>query len=297
MEQWIRGKYERMEFSQVERPLYTQGYMEGFLMKRGKEDSRYQPRNFILDEASGILKYYVKESKDPKAIINIIDLNVSFAPPKIGNKKSMQLSYMTKDNITRHIFVYHEDPDVIVNWYMAIRCAKMHQMQITYPILSDAKIPPPIIEDFIKEGWLFKTGPRPSDNYKKRWFTLDGRKLMYHDEPLDAYAKGEIFLGHVDKYSVRSGVAVGSKDQDYSFSLATPNRTYNFSAATAHERDEWIHCIKMVLVRPLFGLDFQLSERYVKQRLLILLLRLILILKFAVWPNHRNVANTKARQS
>lgn len=41
-----------------------------------------------------------------------------------------------------------------------------------------------LTQDFVKEGWLWKTGPRSSDGYKKRWFTLDNRKLMYHDEPL-----------------------------------------------------------------------------------------------------------------
>jgi hypothetical protein len=35
--------------------------MEGFLMKRGKEDSRYHPRKFVLSEADDTLKYHVKE--------------------------------------------------------------------------------------------------------------------------------------------------------------------------------------------------------------------------------------------
>lgn len=37
--------------------------MEGFLMKRGKEDSRYHPRKFVLCEAEDTLKYHVKENK------------------------------------------------------------------------------------------------------------------------------------------------------------------------------------------------------------------------------------------
>ena len=36
----------------------------------------------------------------------------------------------------------------------------------------------------MKEGYLSKTGPKPSDGFKKRWFTLDGRKLMYHEQPM-----------------------------------------------------------------------------------------------------------------
>lgn len=41
-----------------------------------------------------------------------------------------------------------------------------------------------LVKDFTREGWLWKTGPKPSDSYKKRWFTLDHRKLMYHEDPM-----------------------------------------------------------------------------------------------------------------
>lgn len=64
MEQWIRAKYEREEFCHPERQNhYVSGFMEGFLMKRGKEDSRYHPRKFVLCEAEDTLKYHVKENK------------------------------------------------------------------------------------------------------------------------------------------------------------------------------------------------------------------------------------------
>lgn len=59
------------------------GYMEGYLMKRGKEDRKYQPRKFVLSEAEDTLKYYVKENKEPKATLRISELNVVFAPEKI----------------------------------------------------------------------------------------------------------------------------------------------------------------------------------------------------------------------
>lgn len=89
IEQWIRAKYEREEFSTQMKPVYMSGYMEGYLMKRGKEDSKYQPRKFILSEAEDTLKYYVKENKEPKAVLRISELNVVFAPEK--------MKYVTKN--------------------------------------------------------------------------------------------------------------------------------------------------------------------------------------------------------
>jgi hypothetical protein len=61
LEQWIKAKYERHEFSHPENQVYTSGYMKGFLMKRGKDDNKYHPRMFILEEKDGTLRYFVKE--------------------------------------------------------------------------------------------------------------------------------------------------------------------------------------------------------------------------------------------
>lgn len=194
IEQWIRAKYQREEFCYPERQGYVSGYMVGFLMKRGKEDSRYHPRKFVLSEAEDTLKYFVRENKEPKAILRLSELNVVFAPEKMNYPASLQFTFL-KDGSTRHIYLYHEDPEVVTNWYMAIRCAKLHRLQVAYPSANEADLVGFLTEDFAKEGWLWKTGPRTSDGFKKRWFTLDNRKLMYHDEPLDAHPKGEIFIG------------------------------------------------------------------------------------------------------
>ena len=90
---------------------------------------------------------------------------------------------------------------------------------------------------------------------------------MYHDYQLDAYPKGEIFLGHyLDGYSVRVGAQIGSKDQGYSFTLFTPERTYNLSANTDEDRDDWIQVIQNVLERPLSPQDSSISARLIRKR-------------------------------
>ncbi|CAH1372261.1 hypothetical protein MTP99_013756 [Tenebrio molitor] len=266
IEQWIRAKYQREEFCHPNRQAYTSGYMEGFLMKRGKEDSKYHSRKFVLSEAENTLKYFVRENKYPKAVLKVSELNVVFAPEKMDYATSLQLTFL-KYGTTRHIFVYHEDGEVITNWYMAIRCAKLHRLQVAYPSENEADLLGFLTEDFAKEGWLWKTGPRTSDGFKKRWFTLDNRKLMYHDEPLDAHPKGEIFLGDaLDGYSIRIGVSAGVKDQGFSFALTTPDRIYNLSAQTESERDEWIEVIERVLARPLTRQDSTISAQLVRKR-------------------------------
>ncbi|XP_063228680.1 arf-GAP with dual PH domain-containing protein 1-like isoform X2 [Bacillus rossius redtenbacheri] len=266
IEQWIRAKYQREEFLPPGQQKYVSGYMEGFLMKRGKEDSRYHPRKFVLLEAEDSLKYHVKENKEPKAVIKLSELNVVFAPDKIGNPNGLQLTFM-KDGTTRHIFVYHDSAEVTVDWYMAIRCAKLHRLQLAFPHAEESELLAYLTNDFVQEGWLWKTGPRTTDGYKKRWFTLDNRKLMYHDQPMDAHPKGEVFLGHLqDGYGVRVGVPPGSKDQGFSFTLRTPDRAFSLSAATEEERDRWLQALEGVLERGLSPQDHAMAGRLVRKR-------------------------------
>lgn len=44
-----------------------------------------------------------------------------------------------------------------------------------------------LTRDFLKEGWLAKTGPKGNEAYRRRWFSLDGRLLSYYSDPLVSY--------------------------------------------------------------------------------------------------------------
>jgi len=266
LEEWILAKYLRKEFCRPERQVFMSGHMEGFLMKRGKEDPRYYPRKFTLSEAEDTLKYYVDEKKDPKAVMKVSEINVAFAPTKMEKRNSLQISYL-KEKATRHLYVYHDDPQTIVNWYNAVRCTKLHRLQIEFPNADQAELINLLTKDFTQEGWLWKTGPKPSDAYKRRWFTLDQRKLMYHEEPLSAHPKGEIFLGHsLEGYSVRVGVPPGVKEQGFSFTLRTPERWYYLSAESASDRDTWSHTLSTVIETPLSPQDSAIAARLYRKR-------------------------------
>ena len=42
------------------------GFMETYLMKKGRENNQFLPRKFVLSEIDNTIKYYVKDKKDPK---------------------------------------------------------------------------------------------------------------------------------------------------------------------------------------------------------------------------------------
>lgn len=60
-------------------------------------------------------RYHVKEHREPKGILKLSELNVAFAPQKIGHHNSLQITFL-KDGTTRHIYVHHDDPEVINCW-------------------------------------------------------------------------------------------------------------------------------------------------------------------------------------
>ena len=141
---------------------------------------------------------------------------------------------------------------------MEIRCAKYHRLQAEFPNVCESELLEWLPNDFLKEGWLWKTGPRVSDVFRKRWFTLNGRVLMYHDNPLDPYPKGLVFVGHSsDGCSVYSGVLLTIRDQRFSFTFQTSSRIYNLSAETESERAEWIAILNRIINKPLTLLDYK----------------------------------------
>ncbi|GIY65723.1 arf-GAP with dual PH domain-containing protein 1 [Caerostris darwini] len=266
-EQFIRAKYEREEFMHVDKQIYTTGFMEVYLWKRGKEDGRFQQRKFVLSESDGTLKYFVKDShKEPKAKIEISKLNMTFCPKKVGNPNGAQLTYV-KDGSTRNIFIYSSSGSAIVDWYMAIRSIKLNKLLIAYPGTSELELSQFLTRDFLKEGWMFKTGPRSSDGYKWRWFTLDDRKLMYLEDPLDPYPKGEVFLGyHADGFAVKKGVPPGMKEQGFGFTLRTKDRIFLFGVQKDEDRTEWMKVLQSVIDRPLTPQDNSMAANLVRKR-------------------------------
>ncbi|XP_029914929.1 arf-GAP with dual PH domain-containing protein 1-like [Myripristis murdjan] len=268
-EQWIRARYERSEFVCVERQEpYSAGYREGFLWKRGRDNGQYLRRKFILSEREGILKYFNKhDAREPKAVMKINTLNATFQPTKIGNAHGLQITYL-KDNSTRNIFVYHEDGKEMVDWFNAIRAARFHYLQVAFPGAQDADLVSKLTRNYIKEGYMEKTGPKHTEGFKKRWFTMDDRRLMYFKDPLDAYARGEVFIGSKENsYTVLPGLPSSIQGYHWQFgiTIVTPDRKFLFTCETEEEQRDWIAAFQSVVNRPMLPQEYAV-EAYFKHK-------------------------------
>lgn len=261
-EQWIRAKYERLEFQDIAKQTYLTGKKSGMLFKRGKGDSKFMARFFILDEEKNSLVYYTKhDKKSPKATIPLFKLKAVFVPEKIGNPNGLQLTYKDTDNATRNIYVYSDSGKEIVEWYTAIRNANYNMIKVAYPDKTDEELQSVLHNDFTKEGFLCKTGPRGSEGYKKRWFTLDKRNLHYYNDPLDAHPIKTVAIGgKKDRFACREGLPPGILNQGFTFTMVTPDREFYLSAETETERKQWMEALQALVNNPVNPQDYDKSN-------------------------------------
>nr|XP_054607742.1 arf-GAP with dual PH domain-containing protein 2 isoform X2 [Nothobranchius furzeri] len=235
-DQWIRSKYERREFtgeSNFFLKTYSADLFEVVLWKKGKDNKQFLKRIFLLSQKDFTLRYFIKEdSKVPKAVISMKDLNAEFQPEKIGHAHGLQISFK-EDEHTRNLFVYHEDGQLI----------------------------PQIQAHCLKEGYMEKTGPTQREAFKKRWFTLfsTNRKLLYFKSPLDATDLGSVFIGsenHGYSVSESCGRNMRSGRWHCGITLETPGRQFVFMCEQEQERKEWMEAFRAIISQPMTPEDY-----------------------------------------
>jgi hypothetical protein len=102
--------------------------------------------------------------------------------------------------------------------------------------ISVASLSPPDKEGFlIKQGGSIKT-------WKRRWFVLKGKKLVYFKTRTDVEATGIIEL-EADSF-VRDERTDKDKKRKYMFSVGTSRRVFFMHSETEAEMNQWIQAIK-----------------------------------------------------
>ncbi|XP_008274687.1 arf-GAP with dual PH domain-containing protein 2 [Stegastes partitus] len=263
-DQWIRAKYERREFT-GENNYFLQSYssdlFESTLWKKGKDNKQFLKRIFLLSRTDFTLRYFIKEdSKVPKAVISMKDLNAVFQPEKIGHAHGLQISYL-EDERMRNLFVYHMNGQAIVSFFNAIRATRFAYLLKKHPTLRDNDLIPQITTRCLMEGYMEKTGPTQREPFKKRWFTLSAvnRKLLYFKSPLDANELGAVFIGtenHGYSVSESSGRSMRGGRWRCGITFETPGRQFVFMCEQEQEQKEWMEAFRKVICQPMTPEDY-----------------------------------------
>ncbi|TRZ01339.1 hypothetical protein DNTS_022010 [Danionella cerebrum] len=119
----------------------------------------------------------------------------------------------------------------IVDWFNSIRAVQLHYLQVAFPGASDTELKTKLTRNFLKEGYMEKTGPR------------------------DAFAKGEVFLGYRDHgYSVAAGLPAGTHcngSWQQGITIQTPDRSYLFTCQSEAEQKEWMSVFNTLINTPM----------------------------------------------
>ncbi|XP_068583051.1 arf-GAP with dual PH domain-containing protein 2-like isoform X1 [Cebidichthys violaceus] len=216
---------------------------------------------FVSDLVKSFLDPLINtKSKFPKAIISMKDLNAVFQPEKISHAHGLQISYV-HDKHTRNLFVYHENGQVIVSLFNAIRATRLAYLRKKHPTLRDNDLIPQITGQCLKEGYMEKTGPTHREPFKKRWFTLCSmnRKLLYFKSPLDATELGAVFIGtesHSYSASESSGRSARGARWHCGVTLHTPERNFVFMCEQEQQQKEWLEAFRKVIAQPMTPEDY-----------------------------------------
>ncbi|KAK7940269.1 hypothetical protein WMY93_003595 [Mugilogobius chulae] len=230
-EQWIRSKYERLEFTGETKyppPPTPQVFMKDCSGRKKKRVHNLTRGNLCSEE----------------------DWAVTWAAAHIPER-----------NPHKKPFVYHEKSEDIVTWFNCIRAARYAYLKTAYPTGRDDELIPMITRNYLKEGFMEKTGPLQKETFKRRWFALDlmNRKLLYYKSPLDAEELKSIFIGtECNKYYVKECVPKFSRGNKWKYGVTvdTPERQYVFMCEGEKDQKEWLSALRNVLLRPMTPQDF-----------------------------------------
>ncbi|KFQ17385.1 Pleckstrin homology domain-containing family H member 1, partial [Merops nubicus] len=112
-----------------------------------------------------------------------------------------------------------------------------HKLQRTSSYSTDGGI---CTEPMEKSGYLLKMGSQVK-MWKRRWFVLRNRQIMYYKSPSDVIRKPE------GQMELNSSCQIVRGEGSQTFQLITEKRTYFLTADSPNILEEWIHVLQSIL--------------------------------------------------
>ncbi|KAK2533274.1 Plekhh1 [Columba livia] len=112
-----------------------------------------------------------------------------------------------------------------------------HKLQRTSSYSADGGI---CTEPMEKSGYLLKMGSQVK-MWKRRWFVLRNRQIMYYKSPSDVIHKPQ------GQMELNSSCQIVRGEGSQTFQLMTDKRTYFLTADSPNILEEWIHVLQSIL--------------------------------------------------
>ncbi|NXP63212.1 PKHH1 protein, partial [Chloropsis cyanopogon] len=112
-----------------------------------------------------------------------------------------------------------------------------HKLQRTSSYSTDGGV---CSEPMEKSGYLLKMGSQVK-TWKRRWFVLRNRQIMYYKSPSDVIRKPQ------GQLELNSSCQIVRGEGSQTFQLVTEKRTYFLTADSPNILEEWIHVLQSIL--------------------------------------------------
>ena len=241
--EYIHDKYIRQLFSSQHNKEGYYGFTEmksGYLYKKGKNNESWNKRFFHISDDT---LQYSSDYSQPNKVLQLASIVISIQSVS-GKPYALAISHTPQDELTRTYYVYAETARETIQWYYTILAKQQNLAKECDEIERDRHSR----RDHIKCGYMHKTGPRAKDRWRKRWFRITDNKVQYFEDETSPYPKGEFDLSSDGLYSVEDGCnANRSSPTNFTFTVKTPKRNYNFCAPDLDGKISWIQSFQRTM--------------------------------------------------
>ncbi|XP_055116834.1 arf-GAP with dual PH domain-containing protein 1 isoform X4 [Symphalangus syndactylus] len=129
-----------------------------------------------------------------------------------------------------------------------------HGLQVTY-----------LKDNSTRNIFIYHEDGKQTEGFRKRWFTMDDRRLMYFKDPLDAFARGEVFIGSKESgYTVLHGFPPSTQGHHWphGITIVTPDRKFLFACETESDQREWVAAFQKAVDRPMLPQEYAVEAHF-----------------------------------
>ena len=231
--EYIQDKYNRKLFTSDDISIDCYGLKSGVLFKKGKSNESWKQRYFRIQQ--GVIEYYLKRGDtNPKCALQLENIDVAIQPLP-GKPYALAISHTSQEENTRTYHVYADTNRETIEWYYAILAAQYMQTISKSETIYE-------IKEHSKSGYIYKTGSKRKDKWRKRWLTVINGRAQYFEDETSSRPKGEFELETNGEFSVVDGT-LGHKVTPptvYTFTVKTPKRDYKICVSSEEDKQSWM---------------------------------------------------------
>ena len=205
----------------------------------------WYPQYLSLDERE-INVYSSRTALEPIYTMRLEDLVVKIEEEVGTITKGLAFIHFYKQDTCPNTYYFFTDPKETIDWYYSIQSAQSNQQRKTQTIRNRFAASTTLN----KTGFIYKTGSKVNDKWRKRWFVVRDTTVCYFKNKDSKKPRGVFTLcGHTSVTKVENGPLfyTHKSPTPHTFLVITPARIFRLCVENNQERDDWVNLFENIL--------------------------------------------------